>query len=57
MCSIPTNIDRAVPVSDGRTRMKDFDAQITFCYTQELAATARFHEEFIRRFSATRTGT
>jgi len=27
--------------------MKDFDAQITFCYTQDLAATAQFYEEIM----------
>lgn len=32
--------------------MKDFNAQITFCYTQDLAATARFYEE-IMGFSLT----
>ncbi len=25
--------------------MSDFDAQVTFCYTVDLAATARFYEE------------
>ena len=27
--------------------MKNFDAQIPFCYTQDLAATARFYEEIM----------
>ena len=27
--------------------MKNFDAQITFCCTQDLAATARFYEEIM----------
>ena len=37
--------------------MKDFDAQITFCYTQDLAATARFYEEIMGLLLALDQGT